>query len=165
MRWSSFLILSILVVSFASVPSFAQSTNNYFIKNPQGGQPYAVSYTITGAAINSMVINRHETLLVISINSTNDGTLAIDLPRTLIDAKNGLADDQFIVLVDDTYTTFHESKTSTDRTLSISFTSGTQRIEIIGTQVLPEFGSLSSVVLAVSFLSIVAISARRKFRL
>lgn len=164
MRWSLFLILSILVISSADLPSFAQTTNSYFIKNPQGGQPYAVNYTITGATINSIVVNRHETSLVISMNSTSDGTLVIDLPRTLIDAKNGLADDQFIVLVDDTYTTFHESKTSTDRTISVSFTSGTQRIEIIGTQVLPEFGSLSSVTLAVSILSVVAISARRKFR-
>ncbi|MGI0047164.1 MAG: PEFG-CTERM sorting domain-containing protein [Nitrosotalea sp.] len=145
------------------MPSFAQSTNSYTIKSPQGGQPYTVNYTITGAAINSMLINTHETSLVISLNSTSDGNLVIDLPRTLIDAKDGASDDQFIVLVDDTYTTFHESKTSTDRTLSIAFTSGTERIEIIGTQALPEFGSLSLAILAISILSIIVISTRTRF--
>ncbi|MGB6463602.1 MAG: PEFG-CTERM sorting domain-containing protein [Nitrosotalea sp.] len=161
-HWKPYLILTVFVISLASVPSFAQSMNIYVIKNPVGGQSYNVNYTITGATINDMLINTHETSIVISLNSTSDGNLIIDLPRTLIDAKAGANDDQFIVLVDDTYTDFHESKTGTDRTLSIAFTSGTERIEVIGTQVLPEFGSLSFVILAVSFLSIIAISSKIK---
>ncbi len=165
MHWKSYLILSLAVISLAGAPSFAQSTNSYTIKNPQGGQPYTVNYTITGATINNMLINTHETSLVISINSTSDGTLTIDLPRTLIDAKNGVSDDQFIVLVDDTYTNFHETKTSTDRTLSIAFTGGTERIEIIGTQALPEFGLMSCIVLATSLLSVIVISTRVRLRL
>ncbi|MFZ1076153.1 MAG: PEFG-CTERM sorting domain-containing protein [Nitrosotalea sp.] len=164
MHWKPYLILAVFVISLASAPSFAQSTNIYVIKNPAGGQSYNVNYTITGATINDMLISTHETSLVISLNSTSDGNLIIDLPRTLIDAKVGANDDQFIVLVDDTYTDFHENKTGTDRTLSIGFTNGTERIEIIGTQVLPEFGSLSFVILAVSILSIIAISSKTKFK-
>lgn len=164
MRWKPYLILAVFVISLASVPSFAQSANTYVIKNPAGGQPYNVNYTITGATINNMLISTHETSLVISLNSTSDGNLIIDLPRTLIDAKVGANDDQFIVLVDDTYTNFHEDKTGTDRTLSIAFTNGTERIEIIGTQVLPEFGSMSYVILIVSILSIIAISSKTKFK-
>jgi predicted secreted protein with PEFG-CTERM motif len=162
--WKSCLILIVFVISLASVPSFAQSMNTYVIKNPAGGQPYNVNYTITGATVNDMLVNTHETSLVILLNSTNDGSLIIDLPRTLIDAKYGASDDQFIVLVDDTYTDFHENKTSTDRTLSIAFTNGTERIEIIGTRVIPEFGSLSVFILAVSILSIIAISSKTKFK-
>lgn len=164
MHWKPYLILAVFVISLAGVPSFAQSTNIYVIKNPAGGQPYNINYTITGATINDMLISTHETSLVISLNSTSDGNLIIDLPRTLIDAKVGANDDQFIVLVDDTYTDFHETKTGTDRTLSIAFTNGTERIEIIGTQVLPEFGSLSFAILAVSILSIIAISSKTKFK-
>ena len=161
-HWKPYLILTVFVISLASVPSFAQSTNVYVLKNPTGGQPYNVNYTVTGAAINDILINTHETSVVISLNSTSDGNLIIDLPRTLIDAKAGANDDQFIVLVDDTYTDFHESKTSTDRTLSIAFTDGTQRIEVIGTQVVPEFGSLSFVILTVSILSMVVIFSKTK---
>lgn len=164
MHWKLYLILAVFVISLAGVPSFAQSTNIYVIKNPAGGQPYNINYTITGATINDMLISTHETSLVISLNSTSDGNLIIDLPRTLIDAKVGANDDQFIVLVDDTYTDFHETKTGTDRTLSIAFTNGTERIEIIGTQVLPEFGSLSFAILAVSILSIIVISSKTKFK-
>ena len=164
MHWKPYLILTVFVISLASVPSFAQSTNIYVIKNPAGGQPYNVNYTITGATVNNMLISTHETSLVISLNSTSDGNLIIDLPRTLIDAKVGANDNQFIVLVDDTYTDFHESKTGTDRTLSVAFTNGTERIEIIGTQVLPEFGSMSFVILIVSILSIIAISSKTKFK-
>lgn len=164
MHWKSCLILIVFGISLASVPSFAQSMNTYVIKNPAGGQPYSINYTITGATVNDMLVNTHETSLVILLNSTKDGRLIIDLPRTLIDAKNGASDDQFIVLVDDTYTDFHENKTSTDRTLSIAFTNGTERIEIIGTRVLPEFGSLPVFILAVSILSIIAISSKTKFK-
>ncbi len=164
MHWKLYLILAVFVISLAGAPSFAQSTNIYVIKNPAGGQPYNINYTITGATINDMLISTHETSLVISLNSTSDGNLIIDLPRTLIDAKVGANDDQFIVLVDDTYTDFHETKTGTDRTLSIAFTNGTERIEIIGTQVLPEFGSLSFAILAVSILSIIVISSKTKFK-
>jgi hypothetical protein len=163
-HWKPCLILTVFVISLASVPSFAQSMNIYVIKNPAGGQSYNVNYTIAGATINNMLINTHETSLVISLNSTSDGNLIIDLPRTLIDAKVGANDDQFIVLVDDTYTDFHENKTGTDRTLSIAFTNGTERIEVIGTQVLPEFGSLSFVILAVSILSMLVIFSKTKFK-
>ncbi|HJT09893.1 MAG TPA: PEFG-CTERM sorting domain-containing protein [Candidatus Nitrosotalea sp.] len=138
--------------------------NNYTVKNPQGGQPYTINYTITGAAITDVQVNTQETSLVVLINSTSDGNLVIDMPRSLIDAKAGVNDDNFIVLIDDTYTSYHETKTDTDRTLSIAFTGGTERIEIIGTQVLPEFGSVSVAILAISVVSIVAVSARSRFK-
>ena len=138
--------------------------DSYTVKNPQGGEAYTVNYSLTGATINDMQINIPDTSLVILINSTNDGNLVIDLPRNLIDAKAGTSDDKFIVLVDDTYTSFHETTTNTDRTLSIAFAGGTGRIEIIGTQVVPEFDSLSIVVLVVSITSVLVISTRTRFR-
>ncbi|MDE1765145.1 MAG: PEFG-CTERM sorting domain-containing protein [Thaumarchaeota archaeon] len=147
-----------------SIPSFAQSMNVYTVKNPQGGQSYTINYSITGAVINDIQVSTRETSLIILMNSTNDGNLVVDLPRNLIDAKQGTSDDQFIVLVDDTYASFHETKTDTDRTLSIAFAGGTERIEIIGTQVLPEFGPMPLAILALSVVSIIAISAKSRFR-
>ena len=164
MRLRPYVILAVLLISFTTVPSFAQLANNYTVKNPQGGQPYTINYTITGAAITDVQVNTQETSLVVLINSTSDGNLVIDMPRSLIDAKAGVNDDNFIVLIDDTYTSYHETKTDTDRTLSIAFTGGTERIEIIGTQVLPEFGSVSVAILAISVVSIVAVSARSRFK-
>ncbi len=154
--------MTVALWSLASSSSSAQQMDSYTVKNPQGGESYNVNYTITGATISDMQINMHDTSLVILINSASNGNLVIDLPRDLIDAKAGTSDDQFIVLVDDTYTDFHENKTDTDRILSIAFGSGTSRIEIIGTQAVPEFGPLPIVILAVSTIAIVAISARTR---
>jgi predicted secreted protein with PEFG-CTERM motif len=86
------------------------------------------------------------------------------MPRSLIDAKVGTGDDQFFVLVDGADTDFTESKTNTDRTVTVSFPQDTQQIEIIGTQVVPEFGGLAFVVLVVAIISIVVISAKTRLK-
>lgn len=164
MRWKFLAALSFALLSIPSLPAFAQQASSYEIKNPQGGQSYDVNYTTTGAVINTMFVNTRDTSLIILMNATSDGNIVIDLPRSLIDARTGTGDDQFIVLVDDTYTTFHETKTPVDRTLSIPFAAGSSRIEIIGTQVMPEFGSLPLVILAVSIVSIVILSSRNRLR-
>ncbi len=90
--------------------------------------------------------------------------MTITMPRALIDAKTSTGDDQFFVLVDGADTDFTESKTSTDRTVTVSFQQGTQQIEIIGTQVVPEFGGLSFIVLVAAIISIVAISAKTRLK-
>lgn len=163
MRWKLLVILGVVLSSFQLLPSFEQTTQEYSVKNPQGGESYSVNYSLTGAVVNDMSINTQETSLVILMNSTADGNMVIDLPRTLIDAKAGSSDDQFIVLVDDTYASFHEKKTDTDRTITIPFTAGSSRIEIIGTQVVPEFGPLTAFVFAASLLSLIVVSTRLKF--
>ena len=164
--WKFLVLSAVAVLSISVVPSFAQASQAYVVNNPQGAGSYNVNYTITGATIEDMRVDSADTSLVLLINSTGDGNLVVDLPRSLIDAKAGSGDDQFIVLVDDTYSSFHEDKSGTDRTLTIPFAVGSQRIEVIGTQVVPEFGPAAAAVLAVSVLAIVAVSnkARLGFR-
>ncbi len=102
-----------------------------------------------------------------SIQTTGDGVLTVTLPRALINATlpNG-QDDKYYVLVDGQESTdFQEtSTTTTDRTLSIPFTDGTQEIEIIGTQIIPEFGPIAALVLAIAIISIIAVSAKTGLR-
>lgn len=160
MLWKIIVLSAVALLSISTIASFAQASETYVIKNPSGQGSYNVNYTITNATINDMRISTPETSLVISINSTGDGNLVVDLPRSLIDAKAGSGDDQFIVLVDDTYSSFHETKTDTDRTLAIPFAGGSERIEIIGTQVVPEFGPVAAAILAASVLALVAVSKR-----
>ena len=57
---------------------------------------------------------------------------------------------------------FAEIATDTDRTLTIGFLAGTEQIEIIGTFVIPEFGTIAAMILAVAIISIVAISAKSR---
>lgn len=163
MRWFMYSIVAILAISLGTISSFAQSSSTFDVKGSQGGQSYPVDYSLTGATVNDMSLDSNQTSLVISLQTTSDGNMTITLPRTLIDAKNGANDDKFFVLVDGTDTDFQESKTSTDRTLTMPFSDGSEKIEIIGTQVVPEFGSLSYVILVISILLIIAISTKSRF--
>ena len=165
MRWLLCLIVVGVAVSLYIVPSFAQSTTTYNVVDPSTGTSYPVNYNITGGTVKDMSLDTNATSIVISLQTTSDGNFTITLPRTVIDAKDGPNDDQFFVLVDGADTDFQESKTSTDRTLSIPIIDGTERVEIIGTQVVPEFGSISIAILVISIISIIAITYKNKFKL
>ena len=164
MRWHLFVIMAALVISLGVAPVFAQTPQQFTVKDPQSGQSFPVNYSVTGATISDISINQQETSLVISLTTSSDGNLTMTLPRALIDAKAGADDDQFFVLVDGADTDFDESKTTTDRTITVAFPDGTQQIEVIGTQVVPEFGGLSFVVLMIAIISIVAISAKTRLK-
>ncbi len=57
---------------------------------------------------------------------------------------------------------FEETKTSTDRTLTIEVPAGTETIEIIGTFAIPEFGTIAAMILGIAIVSIIAITAKTK---
>ena len=154
-----------LVISLGVAPVFAQTQNQFAVTDPSGGQSYPVNYGITGGKVNDMTLDTNATSLVVSVQTTGDGSLTLTLPRTLIDARAGGADDLFFVLVDGADTEFNETKTSTDRTITVSFTDGTEQIEVIGTQVVPEFGSVAVVILTIAILSTIVFSAKTRIKL
>jgi predicted secreted protein with PEFG-CTERM motif len=132
---------------------------------PVDGTNLSVSYTITNGKVLDIKADTPSKSLIVSIQTTGDGVLTITLPRALIDAQVNGQDDQFFVLNDGQEASFQEiNKTSTDRTLSIPFTDGTQQIEIIGTQIVPEFGPIAALVLAIAIISIIAVSAKTGLR-
>ena len=126
---------------------------------------FDVSYSITGGKVLGITADVEAKSLLVSIQTTSDGTLTITLPRGLIDAKIIDADDNFFVLIDGEEVEFDEEKTSTDRTLTIHFHDGDEEIEIIGTWIIPEFGAIAALVLAVAIISIIAVSAKTRLRL
>jgi predicted secreted protein with PEFG-CTERM motif len=100
--------------------------------------------------------------LLVYIESTDDGTITLTIPRSVLDATINNGDDEFFVLVDGEEVNFDEITTSTDRTLTINFLAGTEEIEIIGTFVIPEFGTIAAMILAVAIISIIAISSKSR---
>jgi predicted secreted protein with PEFG-CTERM motif len=127
---------------------------------------FDVSYKITGGKVLGITADVEAKSLLISIQTTSDGVLTITLPRDLIDAKINGEDDSFFVLIDGEETSdVSEETTSTDRTLTIQFQDGAEEIEIIGTQIVPEFGAIAALVLAVAIISIIAVSAKTRLRL
>jgi len=125
---------------------------------------FGIGYQITGGSIISITPfpEKGYGSLVIEIDAINDGELTITLPREVIDAKFNGDDDDFIVLVDAEEWDFDETKTDLDRTLTIGFLAGTEEIEIIGTFVIPEFGTIAALILAVAIISIIAVSAKTR---
>ncbi|MCE9652624.1 MAG: PEFG-CTERM sorting domain-containing protein [Nitrosarchaeum sp.] len=126
------------------------------------GTDFMVNYKITGGKLISITPDVEAHSLIIAISASQDGTLVITLPRSLIDAKMGDQDDTFFVLVDGEEVDFEETATSTDRTLTIHFPAGAEEIEVIGTVVVPEFGTIAVMILAVAIISIIAVSAKSR---
>ncbi|HLC09703.1 MAG TPA: PEFG-CTERM sorting domain-containing protein [Nitrosopumilaceae archaeon] len=130
---------------------------------------FSVRYEITGGKVLGITADVEGISLLIEIETTSDGMLTIHLPRALIDAEitPGGEDDNYFVLVDgEESADFSEVETTSDeRTLKIPFTDGATEIEIIGTFIVPEFGPIAALVLAVAIISIIAVSAKTRLRL
>ncbi len=132
------------------------------------GTNMTVKYSITNGKVLGIKADTQSKSLLVAIQTTGNGVLTITLPRALIDSKNNAGvDEQYVVLTDGQESMdFQEtSTTATDRTLTIPFEDGTQEIEIIGTQIVPEFGPIAALVLAIAIVSIIAVSAKTGLRL
>ena len=124
-----------------------------------------ISYEITNAKLINVIPDLDAVSLLIYIQAIDDGSITLTIPRTVLDASINDGDDEFFVLVDGEEVDFEEITTPTDRTLTIEFSAGTEQIEIIGTFVIPEFGTIAAMILAVAIISIVAISAKSKLNM
>jgi|TARA_B100000959_G_scaffold160133_1_gene167758 predicted secreted protein with PEFG-CTERM motif len=114
-----------------------------------------VNYTINGGKIISIIPDLDETSLIITIETTTDGELIITLPKDVIDGI-------FFVLVDGEETIYTEEVSDNFSTLIIPFYNGTEEIEIIGTFVIPEFGTIVVLVLAIAIITIITITSKSR---
>jgi len=121
-----------------------------------------VGYEITGGKLLGISPDVEANSLIISIDATSNGSLTLTIPRSVLDATINGGDDDFFVLIDGEEVDFDETTTSTDRTLTIAFPVGAEEIEIIGTFVVPEFGTIAAMILAVAIISIIAVSAKSR---
>ena len=122
------------------------------------GTDHELTYAITGGVITQVSPDTESESLIINIDSLSNGTLFVQLPREVIDAKFGEEDDDFFVLIDGLETEFDEAKTANDRTLTVAFPKGTEEIEVIGTFVVPEFGAVAILILVISIVSVIFVS-------
>jgi predicted secreted protein with PEFG-CTERM motif len=119
------------------------------------GQTYNATYQITNGKVLGMIPNTDTKSLTIRIQPSGSGTISVTLPRSLIDSKNnGGQDSSFVVQDDGVPTKFNETGTTTNsRTLVIPFGSNNSQITIIGTQIVPEFGTIAMLVLTIAMMS------------
>jgi hypothetical protein len=115
---------------------------------------YPIKYQITGGGnrVDNISAEADNATLLVNVLSQSNGRLSIELPRNIIDSKKeGNVDDQYIVFQDGQVTNFEEVKTDSQaRILAIDFDKGTGQIEISGSKIMPEFGPVSALILAVS---------------
>jgi predicted secreted protein with PEFG-CTERM motif len=137
-------------------------TTDSFEVNAGSYGTFDVGYTIRGATVKNMVVDPEIFALIVIIETEDDGSITLDLPRKSIDAKkNDSTDDSFIILIDGVEVPYKEIATDTDsRKITIEFEQGDSDIEIIGTFVIPEFGSIAMLILIVGILSIILLSSK-----
>ena len=132
------------------------------VEKPDQSGTFDIKYIIRGGNVTDIIVDQEFFELIVLIEPKSGGILTLELPRTAIDAKKSDGtDDIFIILIDGVEVPFIETKDANTRTITIEFEEIDSDIEIIGTFVIPEFGTIASLVLAVSIISIIIISSKR----
>jgi len=140
-----------------TTPEFAMEENENLSQSIMI-EDHSLNYELTCAEILSMTPDTEMKSMIIAIKTDCDGELTITLPKDVIDTdENG-----FFVLVDGDETNHKASSVGEFWTLTIPFSYGSEEIEIIGTFVIPEFGTIAALVLVVAITSIIIISAKNK---
>ena len=142
-------------LDFSSVDEFSDNASVIHLED------YNVYYKITGGKILKMIPDVENTSLIIQIETFSDGELIITLPKEIIDTDEG----SFFILVDGEETVYYSQDESDSRTLIIPFYNGSEVIEIIGTFVIPEFGTIAAIILAVAITSIIVLSAKTRLNI
>jgi len=112
--------------------------------------------SVTSGVIHHIGANSDDdTLLVHLFGADDDGELKITLNKDIITPFD---DGSYFVLINSEEVEFEQM----GRTLHIDYDAGTEKIEIVGSHVVPEFGTIAMIVLAVAIVSIIAITAKTK---
>ena len=112
--------------------------------------------TVTSGVIHHIGANSDDdTLLVHLFGADDDGELKITLNKDIITPFD---DGSYFVLIDYEEAEFEQM----GNILHIEYSGGTEKIEIVGSHVVPEFGTIAMIVLAVAIVSIIAITAKTK---
>jgi predicted secreted protein with PEFG-CTERM motif len=128
---------------------------------------FDVGYTIRGGEVKSVVMDQERYSLVIETITTSNGNIILKLPRDSFDAQNDDTDTTFIILIskqnniaaDFMQVEYEEIAVSSDyRTIRIPLEEGDKWIEVIGTYVIPEFGSVVIIILVVAVSSAIIMS-------
>lgn len=153
------------IKSFGEIATLTPPENTINVN----GTSFTIPYTITGGTVILIQADTNAKTIDVSVQSSGGGNLTITLPTRLIDAyqetslepeylhgENNVS--HFVVTNKNHGVRYTEVDTSQNRTLTIPFSLGTSTIEIKGTQMIPEFGSLTSIILLVAVISVIITS-------
>ena len=137
------------------------------------GMPHSDEHAVSGvedlsdqfvASVTSGVIHHigansdDDTLIVHLFGADDDGELKITLNKDIITPFD---DDSYVVIINLETVEFEQM----GNIIHVEYAAGTDKIEIVGSHVVPEFGTIAMIILAVAIVSIIAITAKTKISL
>jgi predicted secreted protein with PEFG-CTERM motif len=156
--------------NFQFFQNVVTETSSVFpIDIPNAGT-FDLEYTASGFDIKDAELNQDRYSILIELTENSGGNLILKLPRESFDSKTGDGTDEiFIVLVskdnqsdDFIEVQITEIETTSDfRTINLQIEEDEKFIEIIGTYVIPEFGSIVIMILLVAITSAIVISKNK----
>jgi len=156
--------------NFQFFQNVVTETSSVFpIDIPNAGT-FDLEYTASGFDIKDAELNQDRYSILIELTENSGGNLILKLPRESFDSKAGDGTDEiFIVLVskdnqsdDFIEVQITEIETTSDfRTINLQIEEDEKFIEIIGTYVIPEFGSIVIMILLVAITSAIVISKNK----
>jgi len=152
-------------LTFSPKKEFLETKDSIEVQIPNGGT-FDAEYTIVGGKVKDIFLEPDNFTLRILLDTPDEGTISIKLPRNAIDAiKPDGQDEKFIILIDDVQNPYTETQTSSEsRLITINFEEGDSEIEIIGTFAVPEFGTIASLILIIT-MTVTIVVTKNKFQL
>jgi predicted secreted protein with PEFG-CTERM motif len=121
------------------------------------GTDHQIQYMITGSGNRlDKVTGDVETISFIAdLTAASDGTLSLRFAPNIFDA-----DGEFVAFADEIEAVVDDKSTSSMNEIHIDFEAGTEQIEILGDTIIPEFGTIAAIILAVAIVGIIVATAR-----
>mgnify|MGYP001602908414 FL=1 len=157
---------NIAETQFTFSPKTETSETKTFEVDAGNHGTFDVEYSIEGGTVKDMLVDEEIFALIVIIESTDDGSISLEIPRYALDAKKqDETDDIFIIIIDGIEAPYQETITdSNSRVITINFEQGDSDIEIIGTTIIPEFGTIAMMILAIGIITTIFVT-KNKFQM
>ena len=146
--------------TFQFFKKLSGGTSSLFPVDIPNSGSFEVGYSIIGGEVRDIILNQDNYSLLTEINADSNGNIVLKLPRENIESKtNDGIDEIFIILISKTgldsedfvEVQFEEIETGPDfRTVRIQFEEDDRWIKVIGTYVIPEFGTIVTMILLIA---------------
>ena len=146
--------------TFQFFKKLSGGTSSLFPVDIPNSGSFEVGYSIIGGEVRDIILNQDNYSILTEINADSNGNLVLKLPRENIESKtNDGMDEIFIILISKTgldsedfvEVQFEEIETGPDfRTVRIQFEEDDRWIKIVGTYVIPEFGTIVTMILLIA---------------
>ena len=146
--------------TFQFFKKLSGGTSSLFPVDIPNSGSFELGYSIIGGEVRDIILNQDNYSLLTEINADSNGNIVLKLPRENIESKtNDGMDEIFIILISKTgldsedfvEVQFEEIETGPDfRTVRIQFEEDDRWIKVIGTYVIPEFGTIVTMILLIA---------------